>query len=112
MDRYHELLNELIKSLSDIHGSFIAPNAPSQINLAQVVMKKLDQSIRQTVTSTLPNMETIFVDSQEKIESLVYSDVYPRFVRYKVAMSATRALAGDRGKYQGLGDCFCLTNPA
>lgn len=112
MDRYHELLNELTKSLSDIHHSFIAPNAPSQINLAQVVIKKLDQSVRAAVTSTLPNMEAIFRDSQEKIESLVYSDIYPRFVRYQVAMSATRALAGDRGKYQGLGDCFCLTSPA
>ena len=27
-------------------------------------------------------------------------------------MSATKALAGDRSKYAGLGDCFVLTNPA
>ncbi len=38
-------------------------------------------------------------------------DMYPRFVKYQVTAQATLALADHREKFQGLGDCFCLTDP-
>ena len=52
------------------------------------------------------------MDSQDEIERLVATDIYSRFVRHQMSMSASKALAGDRGRYAGLGDCFVLTDPA
>jgi hypothetical protein len=98
--------------MAEIRRIFLSVNAPNQINLSQTVMKKLNANIRKTVTTSLPTMESIFVEAQENIENLVATDIYPRFVRYQMTMSATCALAQDKGKYGGLGDCFCLTNPA
>ncbi len=57
-------------------------------------------------------MELIFADAQEYVEKLLATDIYPRFVKHQMTTSAVKALSNDRGKYQGLGDCFCLTNPA
>jgi hypothetical protein len=48
--------------MAEIHRSFISVNAPSQINLSQAVMKKLNSNIRKTITSNLPVMESIFVE--------------------------------------------------
>ncbi|EON69103.1 hypothetical protein W97_08289 [Coniosporium apollinis CBS 100218] len=112
VDRYTELLNELSKTLSDIHRNFISPNAPNQINLAQTVVKDLRMNMKTGIQTTLPKLESILTEAQDNIESLVYTDIYPRFVRHQVTISAAKALAGDRRKYQGLGDCFCLTNPS
>lgn len=98
--------------MTDIHRNFISPNAPTQINLSEAALKTVHVGMKTSITSTLPAMESIFVEAQDKIENLVYTDIYPRFVRYQMTMSATRALAGDRTKFQGLGDCFCLTNPS
>ena len=106
------LLNELTVTMTDIHRDYISPNAATQINLSADVMKTVHVGMKTSITSTLPAMESIFVEAQDKIEHLVSTDIYPRFVRYQMTMSATKALASDRGKFQGLGDCFCLTNPS
>lgn len=60
----------------------------------------------------MPNMESVFLTAQNDIEKLVASDIYPRFVRHQISLSATRALASNKNKYAGLGDCFVLTNPS
>lgn len=104
-------MNDLTTTMTDIHRDFISPQAKSQINLPDSVMKTVHVGMKTIVTSTLPAMEQVFMEVQEKIEEIVFTDVYPRFVRYQMTMSATRALANDRNKYQGLGDCFCLTDP-
>jgi PAS domain S-box-containing protein len=60
---------------------------------------------------TLPSLETIFLGAQEHVEKLLASDIYPRFVKHQVTATATMALADHRERYQGLGDCFCMTDP-
>lgn len=72
----------------------------------------MNADIKVTTATTLPAMELMFADAQEHIENLLASDIYPRFVKHQMTTSAVKALSGDRGKYAGLGDCFCLTNPA
>lgn len=96
----------------DIHRSYISVNAQSQLNLSDTLMVKINKDLKSTLTGTFPKMEAIFSVAQDDIESLVSSDIYPRFVRHQMTMSATKALATDRSKYAGLGDCFVLTNPA
>jgi PAS domain S-box-containing protein len=46
------------------------------------------------------------------VEKLLASDIYPRFVKHQVTATATMALADHRERYQGLGDCFCITDPS
>ena len=97
--------------MSDMHRSFTSPEAPRQLNLAPNMMKRMNVDIKQTTLTTLPAMELIFSDAQEAIENILASDIYPRFVKHQMTMSAEQALSFGRNKYGGLGDCFCLTNP-
>ena len=112
VDRYHTLLNEVAKTMFEIHKEFISSSAPNQINIPQPILTKLNKDLKTSLSSTLPKLESVFVDSQTDIERLVSMDIYPRFVRHQMTMSAPQALAGDRNKYAGLGDCFILTDPA
>jgi len=102
----------MTKTMFDIHRNYISVNAPSQLNLGENMLIKINKDLRTTLTTTFPKLQSIFVNPQNEIEHIVSSDIYPRFVRHQLTMSATKALAGDRSKYAGLGDCFILTNPA
>ncbi len=112
VDKYNTLLNEVAKYMFEIHRDYISVNADSQINIAEGLLIKVNKDLKAALASTLPKLETVFVDSQNEIERLVAMDIYPRFVRHQMSLSAAKALAGDRGKYAGLGDCFVLTDPA
>lgn len=112
VDRYHGLLNDVARYMFEIHRDYISVNAPDQINISEALLVKVNRELKTTLTSTLPKLESVFVDAQKDVEQLVALDIYPRFVRHQMTMSATKALAGDRGKYGGLGDCFVLTDPA
>ena len=96
----------------DIHRSYISVNAPGQLNLGENILLKINKDLKATLTTTVPKLESIFTNPQQEIESIVAFDIYPRFVRHQLTMSAAKALAGNRSKYAGLGDCFVLTNPA
>lgn len=102
----------MTKTMFDIHKNYISVNAANQLNLPEHLMLKINKDLKATLTSTLPKMESIFTAPQDEIEHIVSSDIYPRFVRHQMTMSAVKALAGDRSKYAGLGDCFVLTDPA
>lgn len=112
LDRYNALLDELATIMTDIHFSFTATEAPKQIGIPTTLLRKINADIKAGTTSTLPAMENIFSSAQENVEQILRSAVYPRFVKYQITNSASKALATDRQRYQGLGDCFCLTDPA
>ncbi|KAK7901032.1 hypothetical protein LTR67_003318 [Exophiala xenobiotica] len=112
VDKYNALLNEVANSMFEIHRDYISVNAESQINIPESILLKVNKDLKSALASTLPKLESIFVDAQNDIETLVSMDIYPRFVRHQMTMSAAKALAGHRGKYAGLGDCFVLTDPA
>lgn len=86
-------------------------NSPSQVNLPDNLLVQINTNLRHLLAKIMPNMESVFLAAQNDIERLVSLDIYPRFVRYQMTMSATRALATNKNKYAGLGDCFVLTNP-
>ncbi|KAJ9610043.1 hypothetical protein H2200_006373 [Cladophialophora chaetospira] len=112
VDKYNTLLNEVAKYMFEIHRDYISVNADNQINIAESLLIKVNKDLKAALASTLPKLETVFVDSQNEIERLVAMDIYPRFVRHQMTKSAVKALSSDRGKYAGLGDCFVLTDPA
>ena len=97
--------------MTDIHQNYTSTEAPRQLGVATSLLKKINMDIRTSTTSTLPSMETIFAEAQEGVENILRSAVYPRFVKYQMTTSASKALSTDRQRYQGLGDCFCLTDP-
>lgn len=111
VDEYRTTLNNLAGQMAFIHKQFISPGSAYQINVNGSLLKRAHKEMKTLISSAFPSMETVFTELQDQIETLVFQDVYPRFVRHQMALSATRALATDRFKYQGLGDCFCLTNP-
>lgn len=111
VDEYRTTLNNLASQMAAIHKSFVSPGSASQVNVSQSMLRRAHRDMKAIVNNAFPSMENVFTDLQEQIETMVYQDIYPRFVRHQVALSASRALGSDRFKYQGLGDCFCLTNP-
>jgi PAS domain-containing protein len=110
--RYRDLLDEVTKTMSEIHKDFLSPGGQGQINIAESLLLQTRKDMKKTITEKLPGLENIFDDCSTEIERLVATDIYPRFVRHQMVVSASKALATDRSKYAGLGDCFVLTNPA
>lgn len=97
--------------MTDIHYSYTATEAPKQLGIPMNLMKRMNADIKASTLSTLPSMESIFSEAQDNVENILRTAVYPRFVKYQMTNSASKALSTDRTKYQGLGDCFCLTDP-
>jgi len=112
VSKYQLVLNEVAQAISEIHKEFLTNNAPSHINIAEQLQSRVNSDVKRSLTSTLPALESVFANTQDEIERLVYTDIYPKFVRQQLAISAAKALGGDRSKYAGLGDCFVLTDPA
>ncbi|MCJ1245706.1 hypothetical protein MMC30_002910 [Trapelia coarctata] len=111
VDRYNTLLDELTKIMSEIYRSFTSPEAPRCLNIEKQLLQQMNADIKTTTLNTLPAMELIFSDAQLCVENILATDIYPRFVKHQMTVSAEKALSSSRGKYGGLGDCFCLTNP-
>jgi len=97
--------------MSDIYFSYTSNDSEKQIGIPTSMMRRINADIKTCTTTTLPSMESIFGEAQGNVESILRTAVYPRFVKYQMTNSAAKALSTDRGKYQGLGDCFCLTDP-
>ncbi|KAF4631866.1 hypothetical protein G7Y89_g6263 [Cudoniella acicularis] len=108
---YNRLLDDLTQLLGTIHHTYISPDAPKQLNLPHSHSKRVSSDIRQITQFTIPSLEAIFSSSQGHIEKLIAGDIYSRFVKHQITTSATMALANHRERFQGLGDCFCLTDP-
>ncbi|KAK5101375.1 hypothetical protein LTS08_004982 [Lithohypha guttulata] len=108
---YHHALNQVTNTVFDIHRNFISANATSQVNLPDDVLVQINKNLRQVLSKTMPSLESVFLSAQNDIQRLVASDIYPRFVRHQMSLSATQALATNNNKYAGVGDCFVLTNP-
>ncbi|KAL2060930.1 hypothetical protein VTL71DRAFT_8982 [Oculimacula yallundae] len=111
VDRYNRLLDEVTQLLGTMHSTYTSADATRQINISHSHMKHVSADIKQATNFTLPALESIFVGAQTHVEKLLASDIYPRFVKHQITAQASLALAGQRDRFQGLGDCFCLTDP-
>lgn len=110
-DRYNNLLNDVARTLFEIHHEFITSESSNQVGINDHLLVKTDKDVKSALATTLPKLEAVFVDAQNDAERIVSDDIYPRFVRHQMTMSAVKALASNRDKYAGLGDCFVLTDP-
>ncbi|KAK2009740.1 hypothetical protein LZ32DRAFT_564169 [Colletotrichum eremochloae] len=112
LEEYQKVLHDLAGIMASIRKDFLSDDSSKQINVNGELRKSVHADMKSFAIKTLPSMETLFSDIQDSVEQDVFLDIYPRFVRYQMALSATRALATNSHSYQGLGDCFCFTNPS
>ncbi|TVY35580.1 Phototropin [Lachnellula occidentalis] len=112
VDKFNRLLDEASQLLGTIQTTYTSADAPKQINISHSQGKRVNSDIRHASQFTIPGLENIFLGPQEHIEKLLAQEIYPRFVKHQVTASATSALADHRERFQGLGDCFCLTDPS
>lgn len=112
VDEYQKVVANMNRLLGSIHKGFIASDSTRQLDVPHELIRSMQKEIKALAAKTLPGMGTLFEEMSARIEELVFDDVYPRFIRHQLALSATRALASDRHRYAGLGDCFVLTNPS
>jgi phototropin len=112
VDTYNRLLDEVTRQLADIHATYTSVETVKQINISYPTVKRITADVKTTTQSTIPAMEMIFASAQEHVKKLLATDIYPRFVKHQVTASATVALSDNKARFQGLGDCFCLTDPS
>ena len=105
-------MDEVAQSLASIQATYIVADAPREINISHQLARNLASDIRHSTQTLLPGLEDIFTPARDDIRKLLSADMYPRFVKHQITAQATMALADQREKFQGLGDCFCLTDPS
>ncbi|KAK9797589.1 hypothetical protein SCARD494_03418 [Seiridium cardinale] len=111
VQQYRTMVNTLAGALASIHKTFISNESSSQVNVPGDILEEVHGDMKALVVDTMPSMESLFNNMQDRIEQLIFDDIYPRFVRYQMAMETAKSLTNDRHQYQGLGDCFCFSNP-
>jgi hypothetical protein len=111
VQEHKALRKKLAELTTTIHKDFISTDAPYQVNVPQNLVTSTASDVSDIAAHCIPSIERLFSHTAEHIEQLVYQDIYPRFVRHQLSNSMIRALPSQRSKYQGLGDCFCLTSP-
>ncbi|KAG9850929.1 hypothetical protein KCU98_g3067, partial [Aureobasidium melanogenum] len=112
IEQYRSLLAQAQELLLHIHATYTSTHATEPINITETISKSLTSAIDTATSDTFYAMQDIFAPAQRHVEDLIRDDVYPRFVTHQLTTSASMALAHDRKTYQGLGDCFCLTDPS
>ncbi|KAL8822851.1 MAG: hypothetical protein Q9191_006421 [Dirinaria sp. TL-2023a] len=98
VDRYSALLDELMTIMTDINRSYTSTESPQQLGISTNMLKRINADIKASTTSTLPAMESIFAEAQEGVENILRSSIYPRFVKYQMTNSASKALSSDRSR--------------
>ncbi|KAK8116309.1 hypothetical protein PG984_012811 [Apiospora sp. TS-2023a] len=112
IEQYHTTLNQLADIMTGIHKTYMTHQSPHQLNVPGKLLKEVHKRMKSIVMTKLPAMEALFTEMEMLVEQLVFTDIYPRFVNHQLTLNASKALANDRSKFQGLGDCFCLTSPS
>ncbi|KAK6854580.1 hypothetical protein PG995_009673 [Apiospora arundinis] len=112
IEQYHTTLNQLADIMTGIHKTYMTHQSPHQLNVPGKLLKEVHKRMKSIVMTKLPAMEALFTEMEVLVEQLVFTDIYPRFVNHQLTLNASKALVNDRSKFQGLGDCFCLTSPS
>ncbi|KAL3427484.1 blue light receptor [Phlyctema vagabunda] len=112
VEQYHRLLDQITQLISSIHSTYLTPDGISELNLPSAVSRSVSVGVKNAAQKQLPALESIFLGAQDHVEKLLAGDAYHRFVKHQITTSATVALADNKDRFKGLGDCFCLTDPS
>jgi len=108
---YNRMLDEMATTLGAIHADYIAPGSTSPIGVPTSIARRVSNDLKEATYTTLPSLESIFTPAQQYVEQTLATDIYPRFVKHQITAAATAAMASNREKFSGLGNCFCVTDP-
>lgn len=100
--------------MSDIDINYISDkSSPSQLNLDAEVTKKTVHDVQNNTLSIFPQVEKVFATAKHKIDETIFTDIYPRFVQHQLSLDVRRTIAAvEPCPYQGVGDCFCISDPS
>jgi hypothetical protein len=76
VQRYTALLQEVRKTIIEIHKNFLAACAPTPVNLPDDIIVDTDTEAKLSINCTLPALEATFANAQARIEQLVYDEIY------------------------------------
>lgn len=105
------MVEESTKIMAEIDSLYLSPTSPSHIDMSSPTHEELRDDISTVVKETYPTVGSMFSHAEEAVQNAIFDHVYEEFVRTQLTLSASEALSNDRHRYQGLGDCFCLTEP-
>jgi hypothetical protein len=71
----------------------------------------LNNTLKDAIAVKIPSLKADLVDAKAFVQSILYTDVYPRFVIHQITKNITEVFKEGRSSYKGLGDCFCFTDP-
>lgn len=112
IQQYNQLLTQASDLLAEIQAEFLTAGSPEQVNLPDSLLRSTISNIASTRESSIPTISSLMDPARDHIESLIAEDIYPRFVMRQIMISAKAGLSTNKSQYQGLGDCFCLTEPS
>lgn len=99
--------------MRDAHNEFISACLAFREDTIDTQRSDVATEIEGALSIIVPSLEEATAQTQTHIEDLMFREVYPKFVRYQMSVSAAKALSKESAgsKYGGLGDCFILTDP-
>jgi Regulator of G protein signaling domain len=113
-ERYKEYHQELCTSISLIDHKHLPIGASEEINVSDRGRKDGILKVGNTLLA-LEETDQMFGNLQSEVEMTMWRDSYPRFLKHQsLAYNASRSLGWPglgRMEFNGLGECFCLTDP-
>ena len=99
-------------TLATMYNKHISAEAHAPVDIPSAMMEALGPEVDKMAHVEMPEKQLLFNETQDYIETTLLANVYPFFIQQQIANSSVRAMSTDRSKYQGLGDCFCITDPS
>ncbi|KAM0346711.1 hypothetical protein ACHAPU_005426 [Fusarium lateritium] len=115
---YIQSLEQVVIQLSTISTSYTSITATSPINLPSPISKALNTNIKHLMTSLIPSLENMFLESKAFVEQRIVREIFPDFVKQQLSQCTSLALSLDAegdsppNPYPGLKGSFCLSDPA
>lgn len=101
VENYYTLLRQITDLVQDMNQSFAGPDAPQPLNLNSATLKQMGESLEALLRTLIPSMGTIFRDAKQFIEQTLITDIYPRFVKHQLTLSAENGLSMKGLRTQG-----------
>jgi PAS domain-containing protein len=109
---YKQRQRNLSDSLQLIDRQHLQVNSEEELNICHRSKTRGIQKLTNAL-HVLEETDRVFEELQDEVEMLMWRDTYPRFLKHHMAYNASKSLEnpGRMSALNGLGECFCLTDP-
>ncbi|PPJ52031.1 hypothetical protein CBER1_10398 [Cercospora berteroae] len=112
VQQHRKVLEESYSAIASIDERYLNVTPPARVDLPPQMNNELRANVGTVLRETQPTMKNMFNEAENTVQDTIYTQSYPHFVRLQMTLGASEALSGDRHRFHGLGDCFCLTKPS